>query len=74
MQGLQAKRSAFNPGATVVCIKLIRMLGIVLRSGCNMPACGCVAGCVPAGLCVVAGCWVANLAVGFSYMSGGVDF
>ena len=50
MQGLQAKRSAFNPGATVVCIKLIRMLGIVLRSGCNMPVCGCLAGCVSAGL------------------------
>jgi len=27
MHGLQAKRSAFNPGATVVCIKLIRIWG-----------------------------------------------
>jgi small subunit ribosomal protein S12 len=37
MQGLQAKRSAFNPGATVVCIKLIRMLGIFPRSGFVCP-------------------------------------
>ena len=46
MQGLQAKRSAFNPGATVVCIKLIRMLRISLRSGLILPVCGSVAGCV----------------------------
>jgi len=33
MQGLQAKRSAYNPGATVVCISLTRMSEIFCALG-----------------------------------------
>jgi small subunit ribosomal protein S12 len=49
MHGLQAKRSAFNPGATVVCIKLIQMLRRFCVSGFVCPiAEACWAMCVPA--------------------------
>ncbi len=49
MQGLQAKRSAYNPGATVVCIKLIRMLGIFVRSGQFWPVRASILGHVCSG-------------------------